>query len=298
MRNVGRIKLGYYPLPEAEGTRLRNLMNYPAEMVSVLDPCVGTGAALMQLTEGSLVSRYGVELDADRVTAAKDAGIESVHGNIFDAQARVESFSLLYLNPPYDSEIGSMDNKRMEYLFLEHTYRWLVYGGVLLIVVPQERLQACAQLLAANFTSFNVFRLTDPESDRFDQVVFIGVRKKMTGEAYYRNQELLTKAIWRNPLPHLTGEELPYDIPAAGRAGLSRLAARSTGRPRRRLIGLEEGRSLSVTQGRDGWRQTHHSAAWWTCRAALHRWPVERRVRQRAGSSYCPLAFGEACHHL
>src|SRR5258708_26102038 len=92
MRNVGRIKLGYYPLPEAEGTRLRNLLKYPSEMVSVLDPCVGTGAALMQLTEGSLVSRNGVELDADRATAAKDAGIESVHGNIFDAQARVESF--------------------------------------------------------------------------------------------------------------------------------------------------------------------------------------------------------------
>ncbi len=220
MRNVGRIKLGYYPLPEAEGTRLRNLLRYPAEMVSVLDPCVGTGAALMQLTEESLVSRYGIELDADRASAAKDAGIETVHGNVFDAQARVESFSLLYLNPPYDSEIGSMDNKRMEYLFLEHTYRWLVYGGVLLMVVPQERLNACAQLLAANFTSFNVFRLTDPESDRFDQVAFIGVRKKITGEAYYRNQESLVKAIWRNPLPNLTGEEQSYDIPASRPTGV------------------------------------------------------------------------------
>ena len=123
MRNVGRIKLGYYPLPEAEGARLRNLLKYPAEMASVLDPCVGTGAALMQLTEGSLVSRYGIELDADRASVAKDAGIDTIHGNVFDAQARIESFSLLYLNPPYDSEIGSMDNKRMEYLFLEHSYR-------------------------------------------------------------------------------------------------------------------------------------------------------------------------------
>ena len=39
------------------------------------------------------------------------------------------SFSFLYLNPPYDSEIGSMNNKRMEFLFLQHTYRWLVEGG-------------------------------------------------------------------------------------------------------------------------------------------------------------------------
>ncbi len=45
MRNVGRIKLGYYPLPAAEGTRLRHLLRYPAEIVSVLDPCVGTAIA-------------------------------------------------------------------------------------------------------------------------------------------------------------------------------------------------------------------------------------------------------------
>ena len=138
MRNAGRIKLGYYPLPKAEGTRLRNLLQYPVEAVSVLDPCVGTGAALMQLTDGARVSRYGVELDSDRALQATAAGIETVHGNVFDAEARVGSFSVLYLNPPYDSEVGSMDNRRMEYLFLEHTYRWLVYGGVLLMVVPHK----------------------------------------------------------------------------------------------------------------------------------------------------------------
>ncbi|MGC2504942.1 MAG: DUF6094 domain-containing protein, partial [Silvibacterium sp.] len=78
MRNVGRIKLGYYPLPDAEGTRLRNLLQYPAEAASILDPCVGTGAALMQLTESALVSRYGVELDADRALEATAAGIDTV----------------------------------------------------------------------------------------------------------------------------------------------------------------------------------------------------------------------------
>ncbi|MGC1360764.1 MAG: DUF6094 domain-containing protein [Silvibacterium sp.] len=214
MRNVGRIKLGYYPLPDAEGTRLRNLLQYPAEAASILDPCVGTGAALMQLTESALVSRYGVELDADRALEATAAGIDTVHGNLFDVEARVGSFSVLYLNPPYDSEVGSKNNKRMEYLFLEHTYRWLVYGGVLLMVVPHKQLDSCASLLAANFTSFRVFRLTDPESDRFDQVGLIGIRKKMAGEAYQRNRESLVKAIWTNPLSPLTGQEAPYSVPA------------------------------------------------------------------------------------
>jgi hypothetical protein len=214
MRNVGRIKLGYYSLPEPEGMRLRNLLQFPTEAVSVLDPCVGTGAALRQLTDSANVSLYGVELDADRALAANSAGIETVHGNLFDTQARVESFSVLYLNPPYDLEIGSMDNKRMEYLFLEHTYRWLVYGGMLLMVIPHKQLDTCTSLLAANFTSFRVFRLTDPEAERFDQVAFAGIRKRMTGEAYQRNRDLLVKAVWANPLPELTGEEAAYSVPA------------------------------------------------------------------------------------
>ena len=41
-------------------------------------------------------------------------------------EAKLGSFSVLYLNPPYDSEVGSIDNRRMEYLFLEYTYRpWI-----------------------------------------------------------------------------------------------------------------------------------------------------------------------------
>jgi hypothetical protein len=64
-----------------------------------------------------------VELDAERAAVATASGIATVHGNLFDTVARMESFSFLYLNPPYDSEIGSMGNKRMEYLFMEHTFR-------------------------------------------------------------------------------------------------------------------------------------------------------------------------------
>jgi hypothetical protein len=52
---------------------------------------------------------------------ASSRGIETIQGNAFDAIARPESFSRLYLNPPYDSEIGSVANNRLERLFLDHT---------------------------------------------------------------------------------------------------------------------------------------------------------------------------------
>jgi hypothetical protein len=221
VRNVARIKLGYYPLPQEEGKRLRRLLDFSAGTASVVDPCVGTGTALLQLTEGAEAEMHGVELDANRAALATASGITTIQGDLFNAIAKVESFSFLYLNPPYDSEIGSMDNRRMEFLFLEHTYRWLVEGGALLMVVPQAQLDSSIPLLAENFANLRVFRLTDPESARFDQVALFGVRKRMRGQDYSRNRAALHEMVWRRDMPTLQGNETPYRVPASALRGLS-----------------------------------------------------------------------------
>jgi 16S rRNA G966 N2-methylase RsmD len=102
----------------------------------------------IQLTDNANTNRYAVELDAERARQAKAAGINTIHANVFDVTAKVESCSLLYLNPPYDSEVSSFGNKRMELLFLRRTLRWLVNGGILLMVVPHAQLQECVPLRA------------------------------------------------------------------------------------------------------------------------------------------------------
>jgi tRNA1(Val) A37 N6-methylase TrmN6 len=152
-RNAARLKMGYYPLPESEAVRLRALLELFTGPASVVDPCVGQGTALEIITQGADVRRYGVELDAERALIAQSKGIETIQGNAFDAVAKPESFSLLYLNPPYDSEIGQVANNRMERLFLDHTYRWLAMDGVLAMVIPFERLMDCAGLLSSHFTA-------------------------------------------------------------------------------------------------------------------------------------------------
>jgi hypothetical protein len=215
VRNVARIKLGYYPLPQEEAKRLRKLLEFSAGSTNVVDPCVGTGAALHQLTDGAGVQKYGVELDANRAAAAATSGITTIQGDLFNTIAKVESFSFLYLNPPYDSEIGSMDNRRMEFLFLEHTYRWLVEDGVLLMVIPQARLDSSIPLLAEYFADLRVFRLTDPESERFDQVALLGVRKRMRGQDYSRNRAALHGMVWQRDMPTLQGNEKPYRVPTS-----------------------------------------------------------------------------------
>jgi Uncharacterised methyltransferase family (DUF6094) len=219
MRNAGRLKLGYYPLPAIEGQRLRDLLQSDSTF-NAIDPCVGTGDALRLITRNLDCRLHGIELDAERAGTASRAGIATIQGNVFEAHAKVETFSLLYLNPPYDSEIGSLNNQRMELLFLEHTYRWLVQAGVLMFVVPEKRLSVCIPLLAANFTDFRIFRLKDPESIRFEQVVLTAVRKSMRGDAMETNRRLLQRMLFNIPLLDLEGELEPYSVPATPPAGI------------------------------------------------------------------------------
>jgi len=220
MRSAARLKLGFFPLPQAEGRRLRKLI-HSNHSVSVVDPCVGTGTALHLLTEGLDCNRYGIELDADRAAAATEQGIATIQGNMFDVHAKVETFSLLCLNPPYDSEIGPMCNQRMEYLSLDHTYRWLMVGGLLVLVIPFDRLHACASLLAANFTEIAVFQLTDPESVRFKQIAVTAVRKPVRGYALEMNRTLLQQTIYgHRPMSNLDEENKPYSLPGTPAATL------------------------------------------------------------------------------
>jgi len=224
MRNAARLKMGYYPLPECEGVKLRSLLTY-TQTSSVIDPCVGQGTALHMVTSNAPVRRYGIELDAERARIASTSGIDTIQGNTFDAIARPESFSLLYLNPPYDSEIGSIANRRMEAVFLEHTYRWLVMDGVLVLVIPYERLHDCTGILSSHFTALNVFRMTDPESVQYRQIAILGVRHDVRGAALERNKRQLQKiGVYGSfqKVPELqAGICQPYSVPESGETTLA-----------------------------------------------------------------------------
>ena len=177
MRTQAKIRLGYYPLPVAEAMRIHNFLQFPNEPCSVLDPCAGTGAALHTLSDGAAVKRYGVELDAHRAGEARKLLDEVIQGSAFDTHSPVDSFSLLYLNPPYDFEIGEGKNQRMERLFLEHLVRWVRPGGVIVMVAPYDRVYDCRTVLTLQFKDKAIYRLTEAEAVVYKQVVVFGIRR-------------------------------------------------------------------------------------------------------------------------
>ncbi|HYU44659.1 MAG TPA: DUF6094 domain-containing protein [Terriglobales bacterium] len=220
MRAHGQAKFGFYPPPLAEADRLKNWL-YFSEQSSALDPCVGDGIAFARLLRDAPVRRYGIEIDAFRAEQARSLRVETLQASAMDVRCQADTVSLLYLNPPYDWEAGSSNNQRLESVFLEHTYRWLKPGGVLVFVIPQLRLAKCARLLSEEFRDLGVYRLTEPVCLDYKQIVVLGTRRKR--HATLTDSALIEKVRWLEGLatkPNLEplGEDpgSRYDVPCSG----------------------------------------------------------------------------------
>src|SRR5437867_4543334 len=198
MRFAGRMKLGFYPLPINEAERIRKCLALPAGGFLALDPCVGDGKAFEKMMAGCAARRYGIELDAYR---AEQAGrlIETViQGDCLQVHCPSETISLLYLNPPYDFELAEGQSRRTEQVFLDHTYRWIKPGGLLVFVIPAERIGDCSKTVASQFRDIRIYRLGDPECVRYRQVVIFAVKRGR------RERDRLQEAEIRNTLTYLS----------------------------------------------------------------------------------------------
>jgi hypothetical protein len=220
VRPNGKAKLGFYPLPVPEAVRLRNCLNFPPEL-SALDPCIGDGVAFQHLLQGTQAHCYGIEIDANRAEQARSLGMDTLQASTFDVRSPAEAFSLLYLNPPYDFEIGETSNQRLELVFLEHTFRWLKPGGVLIFVIPQPQLKVCARILSEHFNDLSVFKLTETASVEYKQVAILGGRRKR--HQHLRDSALLDSVrrleiLASRPDLDVLGEApgIRYEVPVSG----------------------------------------------------------------------------------
>ncbi|MFH1470650.1 MAG: DUF6094 domain-containing protein [Candidatus Micrarchaeota archaeon] len=178
MRLAGRIKMAYYPTPLSVVERIKSFIRFP-DSASILDPCCGEGIALQRLAEGTGAKTYGIEIDQHRAKQAKTR-LNHVLKCGFE-QTRISNgvFSCLFLNPPYDWETQEESNERKEKLFLNVTAKYLQTGGLLVYIIPQNRLdKSIAKTLAYKFKQFLVYRFPEEEYEDFKQIVLFGVKKK------------------------------------------------------------------------------------------------------------------------
>ena len=185
-RLMNRVKMGYYPTDSENISHLLRGIQFPAGVTTnLLDPCCGCGKALRQLAQGNNCYTYGVELDEFRAEEAQTRLHRVGMGSFFHSRISHEAFHLLFLNPPYLSVIQPGGYRsRHEKRFLVESICHLMYGGLLIYVIPYYRLtEDICRFLCQNFEQLSVWRFTDREFQKFKQIAVMGIRRKRDDEA-------------------------------------------------------------------------------------------------------------------
>lgn len=184
-RLMNNVKLGYYPTDPDNISHILRGIQFPAGVTTnLLDPCCGCGKALRQLAQGNNCYTYGVELDESRAGEAQTRLHRVGFGSFFYSRISHEAFHLLFLNPPYLSVLNESGGRaRHEKKFLIESLCHLMYGGLLIYVVPYYRLtQDICRVLCDNFDDLTVWRFTDGEFKKFKQIAVLGIRKRRNME--------------------------------------------------------------------------------------------------------------------
>lgn len=195
----------YYPTPEpvveaiAGLLRLDGAVSRYGNTVRILDPCIGTGRAVALLAqrlcataswpatharpseaevasppplppdrqEALHVELYGVEPNRTR---AQEAATQCSGGvlvaSFFTTTVADASFSMAFVNPPYDDDYGNHGpggsrRVRLEIQFLKRATHKLLPGGILVWIVPQARLAEAASYLASSYADLACWRFPD-----------------------------------------------------------------------------------------------------------------------------------------
>lgn len=176
-RLASTAKAGFYPTPERVTEWIARFIQPVESGGKLLDPCCGKGVAAKHLAQAWKFEAYGIEIDAERALEASGRLHRVLHLDYASARAPHHAFQILFLNPPYDYAEG--EGRRMEYVFLRDTTKWLQPGGLLIYIVPQNRVDArMAGFLATAYESLRAYRFPDPEYEGFRQAVIFGIAKK------------------------------------------------------------------------------------------------------------------------
>lgn len=183
MRLAAQMRGGFYPAHETAITHAATFLRPPhRQPFTILDPCAGQGEAIKQL--GTLLGcpaemTFAIELDDSRA-AAVHAALPGAHvlalASFFGCRASFNSFSFIWLNPPFDHSYGG---HRVEEQFLANATGWLMPGGVMALVCPEDVADEYSDA-RRHFTTYyeNCMIVPFPEGCRpFNEVIVFGQKR-------------------------------------------------------------------------------------------------------------------------
>jgi hypothetical protein len=180
-RLMATVKMGYYPTDLDHVKHLSRSIEFPEGVtVNAFDPCCGCGLALRALADGNDCDTFGIELDGHRAEEALTRLDRVGFGSYFRSRISNEAFHMMLLNPPYLSVMTERgNNTRNEKRFLVDSITHLMYGGMMVYIIPHYRLTAdICRVLCDNFDDITIWRFSGEEFKRYKQVAVMGIRSK------------------------------------------------------------------------------------------------------------------------
>lgn len=212
-RIESQAKAGFYPTPDSVCELLQSKITFE-DGARLIDPCCGAGLTLSRLAT-TTTTTYGIELNHERSSEARSRLHHVLWGDaLTEARISAQAFGLLYLNPPYDTEINPDEkSQRFETLFLRRYLGSLQHGGFLVFVIPYYILVTnCAQAIARNF-KVQMLAFPEGEFQAFKQCIVFGRRQMVTAEQAQKTEDRL-RALGRMEPDAFMEEITPLEIVA------------------------------------------------------------------------------------
>lgn len=191
-------KLAAYYTDSDHCRTLEKLFIFPEQEVCVLEPSIGDGRAVIEITGAAKrpnIKIFGVELNQKVAEKTKeDPHVNAVLKADFTNGViiRNNSFSFCFANPPYMAEKSDdgKENIRLEQVFLEKISNYLCMDAILVWVVPEKSFfeEGHLRLWSKFFDTICFYRFRPKEYAKYKQIVLIG---KKIGKREVTKQMLL-----------------------------------------------------------------------------------------------------------
>lgn len=213
--------MGYYPTPESVAPVIAKYLERKHDgLIRILDPCAGEGTAIKLVGDKLQAETYGIEIDLERGSKTKEVLFKCLVTDYKNTRISHNSFSLLYLNPPYDWATRDDETEkceRYERTFLRDCIPYLFPGAVLVYLIPQKRLDSnISRMLSYRFEQLSVFRFPEEEYKAFKQLVIYGILKKKSDKDDRMTEYLKNCGHMKAVVPYLSpNPSCIYEVPVS-----------------------------------------------------------------------------------
>lgn len=172
-----KVRMGNFETTDEDMKCIRSFFQFPESPFSIADFCAGSGRALESLANNTSAVTFGIEPNEEKYMELRKRVDNALFGGYEECRISRDTFRLIYLNPPYDTDSETVESKteRKEKRFLRHLLPYVSVDGILVYNIPRTRMSKdIVNMLVANLDEIRIYKSHD---DTYQQVYTVGRKR-------------------------------------------------------------------------------------------------------------------------